>query len=400
MTTRYRFVHALYQNVLYERVPVAQRVRYHQRIGERAESGYGERAGEITAELARHFEQGRDFRRAVHYLLQAAENSIRRYAYREPISHVTTGLSLLERLPETPERRQREFRLHIILGMSLIITQGFASPDVRAAYTRALELGRQLGESRQLFTVLVGLWQSSTARAEHRAAYEFAEHMLNVAWQEQDPVLLLQARSALRMSAFLLGELTRAREHGEEPTVPVGGDHGSAQVSATWLGPGIVGQWDALVLWQLGYPDQAREKMREALADTARLSHLSLAATLFLAAVLYQLCRDTQRTHEQIEALIALGTEHGFPFYLALSAGLRGWVLTEQGEEESGIAQMRQGLATYLASGAELFRPYWLALLATAYSNRGQPEEGLNVVDEALAIVNTGEERFYEAELY
>jgi predicted ATPase len=70
VTTRYRFVHALYQDVLYERVPVAQRVRYYQRIGERAEQGYGERAGEIAAELARHFEQGRDFRRAVHYLLQ------------------------------------------------------------------------------------------------------------------------------------------------------------------------------------------------------------------------------------------------------------------------------------------------------------------------------------------
>jgi predicted ATPase len=121
---------------------------------------------------------------------------------------------------------------------------------------------------------------------------------------------------------------------------------------------------------------------------------------LFLAAVLYQLCRDTQKTHEQIEALIALGTEHGFPSYLALSSGLRGWVLTRQGEEEAGIVQMRQGLATYQASGAKLFCPYWLALLATAYGNRGQTEEGLNIVDEALAVVNTSEERFYEAELW
>ena len=83
--------------------------------------------------------------------------------------------------------------------------------------------------------------------------------------------------------------------------------------------------------------------------------------------------------------LIALSTEQGFPFWLAWGTILRGWALAEQGQGEEGIAQMRQGLAAYRATGAELCRPYFLALLAEAYGKVGQAEEGLTVLAEALA---------------
>ena len=50
--------------------------------------------------------------------------------------------------------------------------------------------------------------------------------------------------------------------------------------------------------------------------------------------------------------------------------------------------------------GAELIRPYYLALLAEACAKGGQAEEGLSVLAEALATVHKTGERFYEAELY
>ena len=61
---------------------------------------------------------------------------------------------------------------------------------------------------------------------------------------------------------------------------------------------------------------------------------------------------------------------------------------------------MRQGLAGWRAIGAEFARPYCLAMLAEAYAQNGQAEEGLAVVAEALAAVETTGERFYEAELH
>lgn len=104
ISDKYSFGHALYQNVLYDRIAQARRIRVHRQIGERLEGGYGERAKEIAAELAVHFEQGRDFPRAVRYLQHAGENTIHRSAHREAIIHLTKGLELLKNFPNTPER--------------------------------------------------------------------------------------------------------------------------------------------------------------------------------------------------------------------------------------------------------------------------------------------------------
>jgi len=61
---------------------------------------------------------------------------------------------------------------------------------------------------------------------------------------------------------------------------------------------------------------------------------------------------------------------------------------------------MRQGMTAWQATGAEVDRPYYLALLAEGYGKAGRAEEGLHVLAEALAVVDAIEERYYAAELY
>jgi predicted ATPase len=61
---------------------------------------------------------------------------------------------------------------------------------------------------------------------------------------------------------------------------------------------------------------------------------------------------------------------------------------------------MRQGLNAFEATGAELGRPYFVALLAEAYGNAGQPGAGLDVLDDGLRRVNETGERYHEAELH
>ncbi len=100
VTARYAFTHSLYQEVLYERVAPWRRVRLHQLIGERGEEAYAERAADIAAELAMHFELGHDYRRAVKHLRQAAQNHFLRFANREAIAYLMRALGLLEHWPE------------------------------------------------------------------------------------------------------------------------------------------------------------------------------------------------------------------------------------------------------------------------------------------------------------
>src|SRR4030095_11908635 len=127
-----------------------------------------------------------------------------------------------------------------------------------------------------------------------------------------------------------------------------------------------------VTLWWLGYPDQALQRSHEALTLAQELAHpLSLAYAQYFASWLHHFRREWHLTHERAEAAIALGTEHGFVLWVALGTVMRGWALTarsseagagqEQGEE--GIAQMQQGLVALRAMGAEVFRPYGLALL-------------------------------------
>jgi predicted ATPase len=119
-----------------------------------------------------------------------------------------------------------------------------------------------------------------------------------------------------------------------------------------------------------------------------------------LAARLHQVRREAHATQEQAEALLALSVEQGFAFYVALGTIWRGWALAEQNQGTEGIAQIRQGLAAYRSTGAELARTHCLALLAEVYGKVGQIEEGLAAVAEALAMVEKNKDRWWEAELH
>ena len=130
----------------------------------------------------------------------------------------------------------------------------------------------------------------------------------------------------------------------------------------------------ALVLWLLGYPDQARQRSHEVLTLAQELHHpYSLAFALYWAAMLDLYHRKGQPAQEQAEAGMVLAHEQGFALWMARGTILRGWALAMQGQAAEGIAQMRQGLAAWQATGAEVIRPYYLGLLAEAY---GQDRAG------------------------
>jgi predicted ATPase len=159
--------------------------------------------------------------------------------------------------------------------------------------------------------------------------------------------------------------------------------------------------YEALALWLLGYPDQALHKSREGLTLAQQLAHpFSLAFALLHSAVLHVARREGQGTQELSEAALTLATEQEFAFWLAWGMFLRGWALTTQGDERGGLAQMCQGLEASRAIGAEVGRSGFLALLATAYGAAAQPEQGLEVLAEALSVVHNKGERYNEAEIY
>jgi predicted ATPase len=281
-------------------------------------------------------------------------------------------------------------------------TRGYAALEVEAAYARARELCRQVGETPQLFQALWGLWYFYLVRAELQTARELGEQLLSLAQRVQTPALLLLAHRVLGQTLAFLGEFSTAHGHLEREMTLY--DLGQHRVFASLYGQDqgvICRSWAALTLWSLGYPEQALRRSREALTLAQELVHpFSLAYAMCFAGMLCQLCRDVQAVQERATAAMALCTEQGFALYLARGTILQGWAVAEQGQGATGLAQMRQGLVAYQATGAAVFRPYYLASLAEAYGTLGQAGEGLTLLSEALAAVHKTAERFCEAELY
>jgi predicted ATPase len=398
---RYGFLHTLYQQVLYERAAVVRRARLHRRIGEWGESAYGERVSDLAAELAVHFERGHDYARAVRYLWQAAKNAGRRHALQEAVAVLNKGLELLKMLPDTPERAQQELALHIALGVPLLMTKGYAAPEVEHTYARARELCQQPGESPHLLPALAGLFQFYFVRADLHTARELGEQLLTLAQRQHDPVLLARGHMSLGLPLFGLGEFTLAREHLEQGVALYDPQRHGSPISRAVQDRIVILSYAAAALWQLGYPDQALERSHEAIALARQLSHpFSLALAADFAAWLHQFRREWQAVQEQAEAAITLSTDHGFSYWLAVGTILRGWARAQEGYGEEGLVQIRQGLAACRPTRAELAWPHWLALLADVYEKRGQTQEGLATVAEALARVENTGERWYEAELY
>jgi predicted ATPase len=400
--SRYSFIHALYRKVLYERVSASRRVQLHRRIGEQAEALYGERAGEIAAELAMHFERGAEHKQAAKYLQLAADNALRRFAYQEAILLSRRGLELLLKLLDTPERAEQELSLQLTLGVPLIATEGYAAPEVGSVYLRARELCQQLGDTPDVSEALWGLWTFYTLKAELVTAREIAEELLRLAERLPYPGMAMRGHWAIEITFAHLGEFALALEHYEKALLLYDPKQHLDDGFLYALNPGVAMPcFAAWALWFLGQPDQALDRIQEALTLARELSEpLSLAHALLFAAILHQLRREEHLAQEHADAAFAVSSEHGLALYQAMATVMWGWALVKQGRHEEAIEQMRQGLAALQATGTELVRPHFLGLLAEALGKNGQPEEGLSLLDEALAVAQRGGERYYEAELY
>ncbi len=400
--SRYIFKHALIQDAAYQSLLKSTRRHYHQQIAHVLEEQFAELKETQPELLAHHYTEAGLAEQAIPYWQQAGQKAIQRSAYTEAINHLTKGLELLKTLPDGPEHVQQELALQISLSTPLMVTKGYTALEVEKVYTRALELCQHVGETPGLFPVLRGLMGFYQARGDSRMARELGERVMRLAQSVQNSTFLLEAYHILGVNLFWLGEFSSAQTHlGQSITLYDSQPHNSLSLLSLQEPKMHCLSYIAWSLWLLGYPDQALERMSEALTLAQELPHsYSQAWVLVPFAELHQHRREERLTLKRAETCIALATDLGFPAALAMGTVMRGWALVEQKQGEEGIAQMRQGMTAYRAIGGELQRPYCLALLAEAYGKTGQIEAGLTVLAEALALVNKNEERWWEAELY
>ncbi len=401
LSARYTFIHALYQEVLIDRISPARRIRLHRHIGTRKESGYGRQARDIAAELAVHFQYSRDVERAVPYLHSAAQTALQRGAHHEAILHLRTGLNLLPALSDSPERRQHELAMRTALRPALIATQGYTTAEVERTYAQAHALCESMGETASYFPVLWGLWIYYNNRGSFDTARMLTDQLLHLA--RRDDALLLQAYHALGNTLFWCGEFHAAQEAMDRAVALYNAErhrdqafhYGGHDPAVCCLGHG------AVALWACGYPDQALQQSQRAVALAQSLSHpSSLVHALSLTTRVHVLRSEWDQVLACAERTIAIATEHGFAQPLAMAKVRRGWLWVMRGQVDEGLDHMHQGGNTIRSIGAANVLPVYLARLAEAYAQAEHVEDALTTVNEALDITTRFGVRNYAAELY
>jgi tetratricopeptide (TPR) repeat protein len=325
----YTFKHALIQDVAYQSLLRSTRQQYHQRIAQALEAQFPETVATQPELVAQHYTAAGCAEQAVVYWQRAGQQSSERSAHVEAVSHFTTGIELLQELPETSEHAQQALTLYIGLGAALQMAQGTAAPEVEHAFTRARALCQQVGETPELVPVLYGLWRFYMVRSQLYTAREVGETLLRLAHQAHDPTFAFVAHLALGATWFWLGALPAARQHLEEGIALYTPDQRRVSVFGIFLDLGVARRdFAAATLWLLGYPAQALTHIHAALTLAHELSHpYNLAVAQCWAAIVSQLRRDMPAVHEQAEARVALSTEQGYPLCVAWGTSLRGWAL-------------------------------------------------------------------------
>jgi predicted ATPase len=398
----YTFKHALVRDAAHESLLRTRRQELHARIARVLEERSPGAADAEPELLARHCGEAGLAERAVDYWQCAGQRALGRSAVTEAVAHLTRGLEALAALPADTAHRRRELALRLALGQASLAAEGFAAPETGRAYARARELCRELGDAPEFFPALYGRFIVHFQRGELAVAHEAARELLEAAEERGDDAARVIGHRIVGSALYHLGRFAECCAHLEEGLAlyEPERDRNSALVYA--LDTRVVCLfWLVHVLLAQGYPGQARTRMTEALAHARELAHpYTLAYALSVACIYHGRHRPGPEAREAADALVALATEQGFPLPAAVGGVAEGWALTGEGAVEEGIALMRRGLAGYRATGAELWVPDFLPLIAQAHGWAGRPGAGLALLAEALNWTEANGGRWLEAELH
>jgi class 3 adenylate cyclase/predicted ATPase len=399
----YTFKHALTHEVAYGSLLQDRRRALHGLIVEAIEKLYPDRLAEHAEILAHHSVRGELWGKAVTYLREAGTRALMRSANTDAVAYLTRGLEIATTLPAGLERDRQEMSLQLALGLALQWAKGFGALEVERAYSRARDMCERVGEPGAAFQALWGLWLFSIGHGRVEAARGIADELLALAKRSADRALLLQAHHAMWPSTLWLGDPMVAWRHLEQGMALYNQEqHRSHAFLYGGHDPGVCcrsfGGW---TLWVLGHPAQALERSEAANALAKELAHSqSLAISLHWACGVDYMRRDARSARDRAQMLISISTEQGFPQWRAAGTIFSGWARAEQGEGDAGIAQIRDYISAYRATGVAFMVPFYLSIQADACLKNGQTEGGFSAIDEALAVIATSGERLWEGELY
>lgn len=399
--TTYRFKHALMQDAAYGTLLRPRREALHARIAEVYEREFHEIVEAQPEVMAHHLALAGFAERAVVFWLNAARTAISNGAIVEAVAQLRRALALVGNVVDQRARQRHEIELQIALGNALMALMGYSAAETDAAFRRARELCLKAGDRSQLLRVLWGQFTGDFAGGRERASLAFAEELLKLSEQLEDPGGRQMGHASVGASLLHLGSFGEARDQLDR-ALAVGTVH-----QREWAfrygqsGPVIAHSYLSLDLLLLGFPDQAGWHAEHSIAEAKALSHPpSLCFAYSIASRFYYLRGDNKRLAEHSATVARLADEHGLGLWQALGRIYVGWSRAEGGAAGEAIDLLRAGMAEYRAVGAGLAMPLYFLSLAKILARVGDYQEALRFIGEARTVIDNGEEGWLSAEVH
>jgi len=396
----YLFKHALVQDAAYNSLLRSRRQQWHARVVHVLENNFQQTVEQEPELVARHAAAAGQIEKAIAFWYRAAERANIRSANAEAEGHIRKALTALDQLAVADRDRER-IKLLTLLGRVLTAKNGYGHAEVAKVYQEARDLGEANGDPTLLFSALLGLSIYSAVRTELVSGIAICEQMIDLAKMRNDEVWTVEAHYAAGVSYSWRGAFKQARHHLELAFEHYGTEQHGAHLALYGQDGGPVCLCrNAMVLWYLGYPDQALSWMERALSLTEELGHpFSRIYILTWAAWLRLHRQERKEALHWNQQTLDYAAEQKFPFWAAMGTVQRGWLAVEDEQIDQGIELINGGIDQLRQHGTEVTQAYSVGLLGMALGRRGDLADGMTAVDQSLQKIDASKEEWCKPEL-
>ena len=396
----YAFRHALFRQVLYERMAPSARAQLHARVGAALERERDAGLPVTAAELATQFDRGRQPMAALRHYAEAAQAALQQLSSESCVSLTERASALLDRVPGGPERDELDIAVHTLRGVSAVHALGMGL-DARAAFQRAYDLLDRQPRHPMRGLLLHGFGFLLSLRAEYGSALAIAERAASLPEAADDPVLQLTA-SIIHAEVDLL--------QGRPRAVCDWAGRGLAAIAALPAAPDPTYVADPQVtllgmlgmeLLQLGEVEQARERLRQAHERARQLRQpMTRLVALWYEALVAVRLGDPARVAEMAEGMDVLVDEFALAQGRAAGGWFRGWADARRGRAREGYRRIREAYEEntrlgMLSGGSEV-----LGYAAEALLRAGDLDGAERELRDALRVAHVQAERVYLPQLH
>jgi DNA-binding winged helix-turn-helix (wHTH) protein/tetratricopeptide (TPR) repeat protein len=396
VTACFGFRHALYQDVLYQRIPAGRQTRWHARIGARLEQGFGVQAGDLAAALALHFLRGHRLPQAVQYLQQAGEKAIARSAHREAVGYFEQALRVLPQLPATRDTCAQAIDLRLTLRSALRVLGDFAR--LLAVLDEAEALAVALNDPRRQGQVALFMSQHYRMLGLHVEATAAAQRTLALATASGDGILQALTNQYLGISYHVQGDYRRAIDCFAQTIMSLDGAHRHERFSHIIVPAVNSRAWSAVSHAELGWFTAGRILGDEGLQIAEAIAHPdSLLNALRGVGLLALRQGNVSRALQVLERAMGIGREAAVSNTLHNSGPGLGATYILAGRVADAVSLLTQALDQILAQDMGENLVFCRLSLGEAHLLVGHLEEANALAEQARAFAYAHQERGNQA---